>query len=153
MKRTLSWLLAGGLGLLSLCSAYAATYLVDDSQSTVLDANLPLQWRTLSPSGGDHQVQGVTRVQVRLDTRAWAGKTGRMYMALPAQPNAVVQARWQAQGPLLNGQLSSGQRGLVWTGIVPTTLLEDVLTVTVLTDGRLLSTAQLLRFYFEMDLP
>jgi hypothetical protein len=41
----------------------------------------------------------------------------------------------------------------VWTGIVPTTLLEDVLTVTVLTDGRLLSTAQLLRFYFEMDLP
>jgi hypothetical protein len=143
MKHALYWLLAGWLCLGT----------VQDSQSTVLDANLPLQWRSLSPSGGDHQVQGVTRVQVRLDTRAWAGKTARMYMALPTQPNAVVQARWQAQGPLLSGQLSSGQRGLVWTGIVPTTLLEDVLTVTIQTDGRLLSSTQLLRFYFEMDLP
>ena len=74
-------------------------------------------------------------------------------MALPQQPNGIVSAKWQSQGTLLAGQLSSVQRGLVWSGVVPKGLLEDVLTVTIESDGRLLSTAQVLRFYFEIDLP
>ena len=153
MKSTYLKLLAAVLVVHLAGPAGAATFLVDDSQSTVLDANLPLQWRSLSPAGSDHQVQGVTRVQVKLDARAWVGKSVRMYMALPAQAGGVVQARWQALGPLLSGQLSSGQRGLVWSGVVPTPVLEDVFTVTIQTDGRLLSSAQLLRFYFEVDVP
>lgn len=130
----------------------AAAFLVDDSKSSVLDANLPLQWRSLSPSKGDHTVLGYTRVQVRLDTSPWVGKFGRIYMALPQQPNGIVAAKWQTQGTLLAGQLSSVQRGLVWSGVVSKGLLEDVLTVTIESDGRLLSTAQVLRFYFEIDL-
>jgi hypothetical protein len=141
------------LGVACSASALAASFLVDDSKSTVLDANLPLQWRSQSPANGDHTVQGVTRVQVRLDTSAWVGKTARIFMALPAQPIGLVKASWQTQGQLLSGQLNSGQRGLVWAGPVPKGLLEDVLTVTITSDGRLLSSAQLLRFYFEIDLP
>ena len=140
-------------GLLAGSSVGAATFLVDDSQSQVLDNNLAMRWRSLSPSNGDHQVEGVTRVQIRLDTRAWVGKPARIYMALPAQPHGSVLAKWRAQGPLINGQINSGQRGLVWSGVVPSALMEDVLTVTVQTDGRLLSSPQLLRFYFELDLP
>ena len=145
----------GVLVVTSLVSAgaQAATFLVDDSKTTVLDANVPLQWRSLSPSSGDHTVLGVTRVQVRLDVTTWVGKFGRIYMALPAQPNGVVTARWQSQGQLLSGQLKSGQRGMVWSGVVPKALLEDVMTVTIESDGRLLSTAQSLRFSFEIDLP
>ncbi len=142
-----------GFGLALAANALGATFLVDDSRSAVLDANLPLQWRSQSPANGDHAVQGVTRVQVRLDTSAWVGKSARIYMALPAQPIGLVTARWQTQGQLLSGQLNSGQRGLVWSGPVPKGLLEDVMTVTITSDGRLLSTAQLLRFYFEIDLP
>lgn len=133
--------------------AKAVTFPVDDSRSTVLEPNLPMQWRSLSPSRGDHQVQGITRVQIKLDTRNWVGQSGRIYMALPAQPGAQVQANWRTQGPLLSGQLNSGQRGLIWSGLISTASLEDVLTVTVQTDGRSLSSAQLLRFYFEIDLP
>jgi hypothetical protein len=153
MKAALLKLAAAALAVQLAGPAGAATFLVDDSLSTVLDANLPLQWRSLSPAGSDHQVQGITRVQVKLDTRVWVGKQVRLYMALPAQAGGAVQASWQALGPLLSGQLSSGQRGLVWSGIVPTAMLEDVLTVTIQTDGRLLSSAQLLRFYFEVDVP
>jgi hypothetical protein len=131
----------------------AATFLVDDSQSQVMDANVPMQWRSLSPSKGDHQVVGTTRVQFKLDTRAWVGKFVRIYMALPAQPGGTVVAKWQVQGPMIAGQLNSGQRGLVWSGVVPSALLEDVMTVTVQTDGRFLSAPQLLRFYFEVDVP
>lgn len=139
--------------LLAGSSAGAATFLVDDAQSQVLDNQLPMRWRSLVPSSGDHQVEGVTRVQIRLDTRAWVGKPARIYMALPAQPNGTVLAKWRAQGSFINGQINSGQRGLVWSGIVASALMEDVLTVTVQTDGRLLSAPQLLRFYFELDLP
>jgi hypothetical protein len=147
--------------LLTLCClclglsgvSHAATFLLDDSQSQVMDANMPMQWRSLSPSKGDHQVVGTTRVQVKLDTRAWVGKFVRIYMALPAQPGSTVLAKWQVQGPMIAGQLNSGQRGLVWSGVVPSALLEDVMTVTVQTDGRFLSAPQLLRFYFEVDVP
>ena len=143
------------LTLLAALSSWAgaATFLVDDSQSQVLQPNLPLQWRSFTPAAGDHQVQGATRVQVRLDTRAWVGKQASIYMALPPQPGNVIQAQWQTLGTMVNGQLNSGQRALVWSGVVPAALLEDVLTVTVQTDGRLLSAPQRLRFYFEIDLP
>jgi hypothetical protein len=133
--------------------AAAATFVVDDSQSAVLNPNLALQWRSITPSGGDHIVQGSTRVQIKLDVRPWAGKLARIYMTLPAQPNGVVTANWQFEGPLLSGQLSSGSRGLVWTGVLPAALLEDVMVVTIQTDGRLLNAAQQLRFNFEIDLP
>ena len=142
-----------GLTLALDAPALAASFPVDDSRSTVQDSNLPMQWRSISPAQGDHQVQGVTRVQLKLDTRQWLGQFGRIYMSLPAQPSAMVQARWRTQGPLLSGELSSGQRGLIWSGVIASGLLEDVLTVTIQTDGRLLSSGQLLRFSFEIDLP
>jgi hypothetical protein len=143
--------------LLALCvavaPAWAATFIVDDSASQVLEPNLGMQWRSLAPAQGDHAVQGQTRVRVRLDTRAWQGQSAKIYMALPPQPSAAVQASWQAQGPLQAGQLRSGSRGLVWAGVVPGALLEDTLTVTIQTDGRFLSAPQALRFYFEIELP
>jgi hypothetical protein len=134
-------------------TAWGATFIVDDSASQVLEPNIGLGWRSLAPAQGDHTVQGQTRVRVRLDTRAWQGQSAKIYMALPPQPSAAVQASWQAQGPLQAGQLRSGSRGLVWAGVVPGALLEDTLTVTVQTDGRFLSTPQALRFYFEIELP
>lgn len=142
-----------GLALVFDSPAQAASFPVDDSRSTVLDASLPMQWRSISPARGDHQVQGVTRVQLKLDTRQWVGQFGRIYMSLPAQPSSQLQASWRTQGPLLSGQLNSGQWGLIWSGVIASGLLEDVLTVTIQTDGRHLSSAQLLRFSFEIDLP
>jgi hypothetical protein len=131
----------------------AATVILDDSQSQVIQAQLPMQWRSISPSRGDHQVIGSTRVQVRLNTQAWIGQTGRIFMALPAQPSAPVQAQWQTQGMLLPGQLQSGSRTQIWAGKITQPLMEDVMTVIIHTDGRHLQTQQLLRFHFELDLP
>lgn len=139
--------------ILANSAVRAETYLVDDSLSQVLAPNTQMQWRSVSPASGDHQVEGLTRVQVKLDTRAWVGKVVRIYMALPAQPSGSVTATWKTQGVMLPGQLNSGQRGSVWSGAIPGALLEDVLTVTIQTDGRLLTAAQSLRFYFELDAP
>jgi hypothetical protein len=140
--------------LCSACGLWAkGTYPVSDAQSQVRDTQLPLRWRVLSPSKGDHQVEGVTQVHIKLDTRAWVGQTGRIYMALPAQPGGTISAHWKTQNATLqDGRITSGQRGLVWSGVVSNPLLEDIITVTIQTDGRLLSANQLLRFYFEIDL-
>jgi hypothetical protein len=141
--------------VLSLACALssAATFVLDDSQSQVLNGALPLQWRSISPAKGDHQVVGTTRVNVRINTEAWQGKTGRIFMVLPAQTGSSVLAQWQTQGLLLGGQLSSGNRALVWQGTISQTMIEDVMTVTIQADGRKLQSAALLRFHFELDLP
>jgi hypothetical protein len=143
------------VAVLMLMSAplMAATVILDDSQSQVLQPQLPLQWRSISPSQGDHQVIGSTRVQIRLNTQEWQGKTGRIFMALPAQPGIVVRAQWQTQGVLLPGQLQSGSRTQVWAGTITQSMIEDVMNVTITTDGRNLQAHQLLRFHFELDLP
>ena len=141
------------LGLTFALSAHAATVLLDDSQSQVLQPQLGLQWRSISPARGDHQVIGSTRVQIRLNMQAHLGKMGRIFMALPAQPSAQVNVQWQTQGPFINGQLISGSRALVWQGKITTAMLEDVLSVSLQTDGRLLQSQQALRFHFELDVP
>jgi hypothetical protein len=134
--------------------ANAATFLLDDSQSQVLDPQVSLQWRSISPAKGDHQVMGQTRVHIKLDTRNWVGQQVRIFMALPAQPSSTVQANWTVQNQTLQaGQLISGQRSLVWAGVVRQPMLDDVMTVVVQTDGRFLAAVQQLRFYFEVDVP
>jgi hypothetical protein len=150
MKRLFAFLLtAAALNL----SVQAATVLLDDSQSQVLQPQLALQWRSISPAKDDHQVVGNTRVQIRLNTQAWIGQTGRIFMALPSQPGAQVQVQWQSQGMFINGQLLSGSRALVWQGKISQGMLEDVLSISLQTDGRLLQSQQALRFHFELDVP
>jgi hypothetical protein len=134
-------------------SAWSATVLLDDSQSQVLQPQLGMQWRSISPAQGDHQVVGSTRVQIRLNTQAIIGQTGRIFMVLPAQPSAPVQVQWQTQGMFINGQLQSGSRALVWQGKISAAMLEDVMSIGLQTDGRFLQSQQALRFHFEWDVP
>jgi hypothetical protein len=150
---TLKHLIAFIFCTLAALSVKAETVRLDDSQSQVLQPQIGLQWRSISPAKNDHQVGGTTRVQIRLNTQAWIGKTGRIFMALPAQPGAQVSAQWQTQGMLLSGQLLSGSRALVWQGKISQGLMEDVLNVSVQADGRLLQSQQALRFHFELDMP
>ena len=135
------------------CFAQATTTLLDDSQSQVLSPQLSLQWRSISPAQGDHQVVGSTRVQIRLNTQVHIGQTGRIFMVLPAQPGSQVNVQWQTQGMFINGQLLSGSRALVWQGKITSSRLEDVMSIRVQTDGRSLQSQQALRFHFELDVP
>jgi hypothetical protein len=158
MKRQNRLLCTGRILVLSLgcCSQAGAmqTARVSDAQSQVQSGPLAMQWQSLSPGKNNHQVQGTTRVHIKLDTRAWMGQPGKIYMVLPPPTGNTIEAHWSAQNnTLLSGQVVSGQRSLVWSGVVPSALLEDVLTVTIQTDGRQLSSQQRLRFHFEIDTP
>jgi hypothetical protein len=132
--------------------AIAATFRVDDSQTQVLESTLPMRWQEFSPASSNHFIEGNTRVQVRLNVTPWQGKAARIYMALPAQPIGTVQVNWRGQGKLLDGVLVSGQRGLVYAGPIHSTRLDDVLTVYLRADGKLVRSLHRLEFHFEIDL-
>jgi len=131
----------------------ANTFRVDDSASQPIAAQSQLRWKTAAPTGQDaNEAEATARVNIRLNTLPWQGKNGRVYMALPHIRNGQLRAEWTTQGRLQSGTLVSGGRGLVYQGAITSAMLDDVMTVKIAVDGRLISTAEDLQFYFEIEL-
>ena len=135
-------------------SALGATYVLDDSASQVLPPNAQWQWAPGSMRTGVNTLHMDVRVNVRIDTRAWAGRAGRIYMVLSQDGGGPVTAEWETQGRLLGGRLTPGERALVFSGTVPAPLLEDTLRVRLTADSRLIDdNARRYAFHFELDTP
>jgi hypothetical protein len=113
-----------------------------------------MHWPGVSPrQTNGTAMNGSTVVQVRLNVAPWLRRTGRIFLVLPAQPPGPIRAAWTTQGRLLAGQVISGQRTLVYAGLIGTPLLEDVLQLTLTVDGRQLQQSYGLDFRFEMEAP
>ena len=126
----------------------AATHRLDDSASQVISPNARMEWRSLAPGrAADHDVEALIRVNIRIDTRAWVGRAGRIYMVLPQDDGPRMTAQWQTQGKLLAGRLVSGERGLVYAGPITQPLLEDQMLVYLRTDGRWMSNSKRLAYH------
>jgi hypothetical protein len=132
----------------------AETFRLDDSMSQVTPPAAEWEWMPFAARGADTVLHMNVRVLVRIDTRAWAGRAGRIFMVLPLDPGGPVTATWEARGPLLSGRLVSGERALVYTGAITTPTIEDTLTVRLTTDARLRTVStRRLAFHFELDTP
>lgn len=146
---------AAFLGLaLAAGTALAQTHRVDDSASQVLSSTLRLQPAD-SPARGvlSTRVAGEVEVLVRLDVSPWQGRSGRIYMTLPADAaDAAYAVRWSTRGRLLAGALRPGERALVHAGPLPDALLQDTLRLHIEADGTRLRRAEQLAFSFEIDL-
>jgi hypothetical protein len=136
---------------ISLCAEAATTAIIDDSATVVLDSTPAMNWRSVTPKNRDNAITGRTRVNVRLATAAWLGKSARIYMVLPSETSGSVKVAWRGQGLLQDGQLVPGQRALVYSGIIREKRMEDVIDVRVEADGTRISAPQQLRFHFEID--
>ena len=140
-----------------LCAAAQAAgpIRLDDSGSHTIPPNVQMQWRHVpgssitSPSAG--QMEAALRVAIQIDTQAHAGKTGRIYMVLPADGGAALQLQWQTQGRLLPGRLSPGDRALVFQGLLPGPRLTDQLQLQVLADGQWAAASRRLSLHFELE--
>lgn len=132
----------------------AETFRLDDSASQVFPPSAHWEWAPGSLRTGINTVHMNVRVEVRIDTRAWAGRQGRVYMVLPVDAGGPVTAEWQSHGRLLGGRLVSGERTLVFSGAIPGPFLEDTFRVHLTTDARQMSTeTQRVAFHFELDSP
>ena len=141
-----SWLAVGG--------CLAGTVRLDDSGSYALQPAAQMQWRSALPSrqtGPDTEAQ--VRVQIRIDTRAHIGQTGRIYMVLPLDPGPQLLVEWQTQGQLLPGKILSGQRTLVYAGLLTGPSLDDQFVVRFRSQSDWLANSRQLNFHFELDTP
>ena len=145
-------LLSALTGLLLAGPALANPYRLDDPDSHTVPPNAQMQWRPLSSRrGGDTGMEAWLRVNLRIDTAAWTGRSGRVYMVLPRDEAATVEAVWTTQGRLLPGRLVSGERALVYAGVLPGPVLEDQIAVRLRTGADWASTSRRLNFHFEFD--
>ncbi len=88
---------------------------------------------------------------VRLNLAPWVERTARLYLVLPAQGTAAVRVSWLTQGRLLPGEISPGERVLVYQGPIASPVLEETLTLRIEADGSRLPGTERLRFHFEID--
>lgn len=140
------------LGLLLGSAALANPHQLDDSASHTVPPNVQMQWRPLSASGGaEPGMEAWLRVNLRIDTREWVGRSGRIYMVLPRDEASSIEAVWTTQGRLLPGRLVSGERTLVHAGAITTATLEDQLLVRLRSGADWQGNSRRLNFHFELD--
>src|SRR2546423_15242999 len=130
----------------------AKTTVIDDSGTLPYDAPPVLHWQQLSPRRPvNNRMSGTLTVRVKLNVARWLRRTGRIYLMLPAQQPGAMNASWSTQGRLLPGRLSSGSRSLVYSGLITTPFIEDVLQLTLDVDGTQMRQLYHVNFRFEMD--
>lgn len=140
------------LGATLTQSVRANTYRLDDSLSHTVPPNLQMEWLPLRPGQAfGTGMQAWVRVNVRIDTRQWIGRSGRIYMVLSRDEASSIEAMWTSQGRLQAGRLVSGERALVYAGVIPDVTLEDQLLVRLRATPDWVSSSRRLNFHFELD--
>ena len=131
---------------------------LNDSSSARSQLSAPL--RSAAGAGDTNLATARTRIEYRLATARYTGKSARVYFVIPALVPGVVnpsalQLEWRGQGLLGQGRARLGERVLVWTGTVPGPWLTDTLDITLQLDpsGMRLPAGMPLRFepYFEIE--
>lgn len=143
---------AASLLLLVVASpALANPHRLDDSLSHTVPASAQMAWRPQTSADPNAGVEAWVRVNIRIDTAKWAGRTGNIYMVLPRDQSSSMEAEWTTNGTLRAGRLVSGERALVYTGRIPGNTLQDQMQVRLRSAPDWQSTTRRLNFYFELD--
>ena len=149
MRASFIAVLASGL---LVGTAWANPHRLDDSLSHTVPPNVQMQWLPLK-SGQQYAggMEAWVRVNIRIDTRNWMGRSGRIYMVLPRDEASNIEAVWTTQGRLQPGRLVSGERTLVFAGTIPGATLEDQMQVRLRSNADWSSNSRRLNFHFEFD--
>ena len=131
--------------------AQSHAVVLDDSLSHVETPAVEMQWRPQSQSTTDAGMEAWVRVRVHIDTRAFLGQRGRVYLVLPMDQPPSVEAVWSSSGALMPGRVVSGERALTYSGLITAASLRDVITVRLRTNSEWLSTSRRLRFHYEFE--
>ena len=132
-------------------AASAETHRLDDSLSHTVPPTAQMQWRPQTRSDVDGGMEAWVRVNIRIDTQAWIGRSGRVYMVLPRDETSTLEAVWTTDGKLLAGRLVSGERALVYAGNITSNALRDQMLVRLRSGPDWQSNSRRLNFHFEID--
>ena len=130
------------------------TYPVDDSLSHTEPPSGTLRWRAPMPTpGAAPMLDALLNVRIVLNLSRWVGKSARIYMIMPPLPQSSLSVEWVGSGTLQGGRLSSGQRQLVYQGVVARPRLEDTLKLRASVDARDTAPLPPVNFRFEIEVP
>jgi hypothetical protein len=150
MKRAACLLAA--VAAMATTATRAETHRLDDALTHTVPPHVQMQWRPLQAAAdGSGAVESWVRVNVRLDTRAFVQRSGRVYLALERDQSSPVEAVWTSQGRLQPGRVVSGERTLVFAGVIPGATLDDQLNMRLRAQTDWQSDQRRLNFHFEFD--
>jgi hypothetical protein len=132
-------------------TAWANPHRLDDSASYTVPPNVQMAWRPIPPGQASSGMEAWVRVNIRIATTDWKGRSGRVFMVLPRDQSSSIEAVWTTQGRLLPGRLVSGERTEVYVGVIPGDTLEDQLLVRLRSGADWQSASRRLNFHFEFD--
>lgn len=131
---------------------HGGTQRVDDSLTYTDPPFVQMQWRELSASRRDtHHLEAWLKVHVRLDTRPWQGKNGRIYMRLDRDDDGQMEVTWRGQGRLMDGRLKLGDRALVYAGTISGPAMTDTLSMRLRSTPDWVRQSRRMNFSFEID--
>ncbi len=145
--------LALALAIIWTPAADARTTIIDDAGSQALAPEVTLRFKSVAPPrhGRDNRMTGTMTLRAHLNVTPWLRKHARIYLSLPAQAPGPLTARWSTQGRFAAGEVTSGNRVLVYSGPITTPFLEDVMTFEFSVDGSVVRRPFPVTFHFEMD--
>lgn len=146
LLRAATWLVA-----IAANTAAAETHKLDDSLSHTVPPTAQMQW--LPQTRGDRAggMEAWVRVNIHIDTKAWVGRGGRVYMVLPRDETSTLEAVWTTDGKLLAGRLVSGERALIYAGNITANTLRDQMLVRLRSGPDWQSNSRRLNFHVEID--
>lgn len=151
MSRVPQLVMVGVSALLVSAAGRAETHRLEDPLSNTVPPAAQMAWLPQTPGQRDSGMEAWIRVNVQIDTRAWVGRSGRIYMVLPRDQASTIEAVWTANGPLRSGRLVSGERALVWAGTLADATLRDQLQLRLRSGPDWQSASRRLNFHFELD--
>jgi hypothetical protein len=133
--------------------ARAKTVTIDDSGSQALEPSVSMRWKSAGPSrsSAGNLMIGTTTIRVRINVTPWLRHSGHIYLSLPAQKPGPIGLSWITQGRFLPGQVASGNRVLVYAGLITSPFMEDTLTFQFSVNGALMARPVPVTYHFEMD--
>ena len=148
-----AFFLACALSIIWTPDAQAKSITIDDSGTQALEPAVAMRWKTAVPSrsAAGALMIGTTTIRVRINVQPWLRHSGRIYLALPAQQPGPIALSWTTQGRFLPGQLQSGNRVLVYAGVIAAPFMEDTLTFQFSVNGALMRRTVPVTYHFEMD--
>jgi hypothetical protein len=150
MNALCRWVLVAALA--GIGAVQAAPIRLDDSLTHTVPPNVQMQWRPMpAAEDGSGAVEAWVRVNVRIDTRPIANRSGRVYLVLERDEASVIEAVWTSQGRLQAGRVVSGERTLVHAGAVPGPTLEDQFLMRLRSNADWQKSNRRLQFHFEFD--
>ena len=153
--------------LLLLCSLLCAPALaerLDDALSPQQQINLQLDWKNnlleqddLSEKAFNRVIAHANNLDTRLDTSKYLGKNVQIYLSLPIQSRGLTNPNgldfsWTTNGLFLAGELTPGNRQLIFEGRIMQPVMIDNFNFTFELDGRDLNQTLHLEPVYEIEI-